>query len=95
LHLYRELLALRRATPALHAGSFRRLEAPEGVLAFERRAGDERALVALNFAGEPRELRFEDAPVRRALSTDPERALPERSGSAALGPSEGLLLLLA
>ena len=95
LHFYRELLALRRAHPALHAGSFRRLEAPEGVLAYERRAGDERAWVALSFADEPRELRLADAPVRRALSTDPGRALPARTASLVLGPSEGLLLLLA
>jgi len=95
LSFYRELLALRRAHPALHAGAFRRLEAPEGVLAFERRAGAERALVALSFAGEPREVRFEDAAVARALSTDPGRALPARAGRLVLGPSEGLLLLLA
>jgi alpha-glucosidase len=95
LSFYRELLALRRAHPVLHAGSVRRLEAPEGVLAFERRAGPERALVALSFAGEPREVRFEDAAVARALSTDPGRALPARAGRLALGPGEGLLLLLA
>jgi alpha-glucosidase len=103
LSFYRELLALRRAEPALHAGSFRRLPAPDDVLAYERRAGDRRALVALSFAGEPRELRFEDAPVGRALSTDPGRALsadpgralPDRAGSLVLGPSEGLLLVLA
>jgi len=94
LNLYRELLALRRAHASLREGSFRRLEAPPDVLAYERRAGDERALVALSFASEPRELRFEDAPLRRALSTDPGRALPERAGGLRLGPSEGLLLVL-
>jgi alpha-glucosidase len=95
LSFYRELLALRRAHPALHAGSFRRLPAPEGVLAFERRAGSERALVALSFASEPREVAFEDGALARALSTDPERALPKHGGKLTLGPSEGLLLLLA
>jgi alpha-glucosidase len=93
LHLYRELLALRRAHPALHAGAFRRLEAEDDVLAFERRAGDERALVALNFASEARQVRFEEGAVRHALSTDPLRAPPERSGGLALAPGEGLLLL--
>jgi hypothetical protein len=33
--------------------------------------------------------------VRRALSTDPARALRERTGTRVLGPSEGLLLVLA
>jgi alpha-glucosidase len=95
LSLYRALLALRRAEPALHAGDYEQLDAPKGVFAFERRAGDARALVALNFADEPCEVTLEDAPVRRALSTDPDRALPARSGRLALGAAEGLVLLLA
>jgi alpha-glucosidase len=48
---YRRLLALRRATPALHAGGFRRLAPPpSGVLSYRRThpAGD--ALVFVNFA---------------------------------------------
>jgi alpha-glucosidase len=94
LHLYRELLALRRAHPALREGSFRRLEAPHDVLAYERRAGEERALVALSFADEPRELTLPDAPLRRALSSEPGRALPVRSGALRLAPDEGLLLVL-
>jgi alpha-glucosidase len=94
LQLYREILALRRAEPALHAGRFERLAAPEGVLAYERRAGRSRAQVALNFSGEEREVRLGEGAVRRALSTDPARALPERAGRLALGPSEGLLLVL-
>ncbi|MDX1532058.1 MAG: alpha-amylase family glycosyl hydrolase, partial [Rhodothermales bacterium] len=55
LNLYRRLLRLRRATPALHGGAYRPFGgAPEGVFAFEREAGGERVLVALNFTGEPR-----------------------------------------
>jgi len=52
LHLYRRLLALRRASAALHAGSCRLLEAPAGVLAYERAAGTERRIVLVNFTGE-------------------------------------------
>jgi alpha-glucosidase len=95
LSFYRELLALRRAHPALHAGSYRRLPAPDGVLAFERRAGPERALVALNFTGEARRVELEPVAVRRALSTDADREPPAHAGAAELGPSEGLLLVLA
>jgi alpha-glucosidase len=95
LHLYRELLALRRAEPALHAGEYERLEAPAGVFAFERRLGGARALVALNLGDAPCEVELEDAPVRRALSTDRARVLPARAGRLALAAAEGLLLLLA
>jgi alpha-glucosidase len=52
LWLYRRLLAVRRATPALQVGGFTWLEAPTGVLAWERaRPGDGpgRRVVAVNF----------------------------------------------
>ena len=49
LHLYRRLLAARRVSPALHAGSWKLLHAPDAVLAFERRAGDDVRLVVANF----------------------------------------------
>lgn len=52
LQLYRNMLALRRASPALKRGSFELLDAPDGVLAFERRAGDERCQVWINFTSE-------------------------------------------
>ena len=53
LHLYRRLLALRRGSAAVREGSLALLDAPEGVLAFERRAGDERWMVAVNFTSAP------------------------------------------
>ncbi|HET6793571.1 MAG TPA: alpha-amylase family glycosyl hydrolase [Acidimicrobiales bacterium] len=52
LHLYRRLLAARRASPALRRGGYEELDAPEGVLAFRRvaadRPGDDR-VVLVNF----------------------------------------------
>lgn len=36
LHLYRRLLALRKTTPALHAGALTLCDAPDGVLHYER-----------------------------------------------------------
>ena len=52
LHLYRRLLAARRASPALHRGDQELLDAPEGVLAWRRRAdGDERT-VLVSFGGD-------------------------------------------
>jgi alpha-glucosidase len=50
LHLYRDLLAARRASPALRHGAIRVVDAPEHVLAYERSAGDDRRLVVVNFA---------------------------------------------
>ena len=41
LHLYRKLLAARRASPALRAGDFEWLAASEGALAWRRRDADD------------------------------------------------------
>ncbi len=54
--LYRALLALRRATPALSVGSYHAVAADRDVLAYERRHDGERLLIALNLSGEPRRL---------------------------------------
>jgi alpha-glucosidase len=52
LHLARAALALRRDSPALHRGRLELLDdAPDGVLAYERSAGDDRRRVWVNFAG--------------------------------------------
>jgi alpha-glucosidase len=53
LHLYREVIAARRASPALRGGSLRLLEAPDGVLAYERRAGADVRRVLVNQGGGP------------------------------------------
>jgi alpha-glucosidase len=50
LHLYRRLLAVRRASPALRSGALRLLPAPDGVLAWERVAAGDRRAVAVNFS---------------------------------------------
>jgi alpha-glucosidase len=48
LSLYRQLLALRRAHPALAIGDMTLLDAQGDVLAYERRHGRERIVIALN-----------------------------------------------
>jgi alpha-glucosidase len=53
LHLYRRLLAARRASPALRAGTWIARDAPAGVLSYERVSGDDRRLVLVNFGSEP------------------------------------------
>jgi alpha-glucosidase len=49
LHLYRRLLGLRKAAPALAVGAQVLLEAPRGVLAYCRADGDGRWIVLVNF----------------------------------------------
>ncbi|ADI14564.1 alpha-amylase family glycosyl hydrolase [Truepera radiovictrix] len=56
LSLYRRLIALRRARPALYAGGVTVLEAPEGVLALRREAPQETLFVLANLGAEPQEL---------------------------------------
>ncbi|HZQ57388.1 MAG TPA: alpha-amylase family glycosyl hydrolase [Acidimicrobiales bacterium] len=48
LHLYRAAIAARRRSPALRHGAFRWLESPPGVLAWERAADGDRAVVVVN-----------------------------------------------
>jgi alpha-glucosidase len=48
LHLYRRLLALRKARPELGDGELRLLDAPEGLLAFQRRSANGIAHVLIN-----------------------------------------------
>jgi alpha-glucosidase len=50
LHLYRRVLAARRASPALTLGGFDFLDAPESVIAFERVAPGDRRVVVVNFS---------------------------------------------
>ena len=53
LYLYRRLLAARRGSPALRSGSWTPVDAPDGVLAYERAAGDDRRVVLVNFTPSP------------------------------------------
>jgi alpha-glucosidase len=50
-HLYRRLLAARRASPALLLGDLDVVTSPEGTLAWSRSLGDDRRAVAVNFTG--------------------------------------------
>ena len=87
LHLYRRLLALRRASPALHAGSSRLLEGPPGVLAYERAAGTERRIVLVNFTGTPLPVA---AHGRVEIASDGTG--DDRSYAGVLAPAQALVL---
>ncbi|MGI8984799.1 MAG: alpha-amylase family glycosyl hydrolase [Acidimicrobiales bacterium] len=86
LHLYRRLLAARRASPALHAGSWEPLPAPAGVLAYERRAGDDVRQVWANFGDEP-----VNCPIAGGWSVDVATG-DRRAWSGRLGGAEAIIL---
>jgi alpha-glucosidase len=90
LVLHRELLALRRATPALHRGRYRTHQASDDTLyAFWRIHEDQRVLVVLNFGEIPRPLPTETGALRLLVTTSP--ADSPRGG--AIGPGEAAIFL--
>jgi alpha-glucosidase len=94
LWLYKDLLALRRATPALERGAYRALDAKPGVLAYERHQGASRALVALNFAGDVCSPGLPSARVVGGLRTRAGAKLPANAAELELGPSEAAVLVV-
>jgi alpha-glucosidase len=92
LWLYKNLLALRRAHPSLHRGSYRSLDAPEGVLAYERSSERELARVALNFSDDSRRVSLGTGPITHHLHTN-ENSTVATSTDLALGPCEGIVLI--
>jgi alpha-glucosidase len=86
--LYRSLLHLRRAEPALSVGSIELVEAGRNVLAYERSDEETRLFIALNFSSESRAI---DAPVGELiLSTIDIGAFDGR-----LRANEGIILRMA
>jgi len=57
LHLYRRLLEVRRASPALSVGQLELLDSPEGTLAWRRVQGDDERVVVLNMSDDEAKLR--------------------------------------
>ncbi|WP_174273407.1 alpha-amylase family glycosyl hydrolase [Sphingomonas bacterium] len=76
LALYRDLLAVRRAHPALAVGSMRLIEAEGDVLAYERVEGEERMVVALNLGSREQTVTLPEGAWRPLLST--RHPLPDR-----------------
>jgi alpha-glucosidase len=85
LHLYRDLLAMRRASPALRRGTLHMRDAPQDVLAYERVSGSDRRLVLVNFGG-----RTVDVPIETSWQL--ELASRPQPGPAALPPYAAAVL---
>ena len=91
LALYKNLLALRRERKPLHAGSWRRLDAPEPILAYERRYQDERIFVALNLGAVPMHVSL-PAGGRVLLSTHGDRTQERIHRPVRLRSDEGVII---
>ncbi|MET0398136.1 MAG: alpha-amylase family glycosyl hydrolase [Longimicrobiaceae bacterium] len=95
LSLYRRLIQLRRAEPALHAGAWEPVDAPDGVLAYRRAGGGRRFLVALNLGGGTRTLEMgRGTSGTVAVSTHPERDAERVEGTLVLRGAEGVVVRL-
>jgi alpha-glucosidase len=75
LWLYRDLLAARRASAALHAGAWERQDAPAQVLDYVRRAGDDERRVIANFGADDVALDLDGWTVELATGPSPAGAL--------------------
>jgi alpha-glucosidase len=96
LALTRALLALRRATPALHAGSHESIPGvPDDCLVYVRESGGQRTLVALNFGAGERVLSLAGmGTARLVLSTGRDRQGPVDLRSFQLRGNEGCVIAL-
>ena len=96
LSLYRQLLALRRACPALHSGAYQPVNAmPESIYVYRRTDGEQNILIALNFAAQPVRLnlsQFTKGTIR--LSTELDRKGHADLADLQLRPFEGLVIEL-
>ena len=95
LHLHRRLLALRRASPALHRGAWTALAPadgwPSGLVAYDRVHGEERVRVLLNLTASLLEVALPGA-WTVAVGTDVAREGGAVEGSVTLAGNEGLVL---
>jgi len=96
LTLYRRLLAARRAPLALSIGDFALLGAEGDMLAYERRHGAERLIMALNLGGGPHRLELPGwASDCRPLLSTVDDAVLVADGTLLLREDEGVILTAA
>ncbi len=92
LSLYRRLIELRRASPALSVGSYRALTAPDGVLCYEREFEGQRMIVALNLTGAPQVVTGDSIRGTLLVSTGMDRGTDTIDGELHLREAEGVVL---
>jgi alpha-glucosidase len=96
LCLYRRLIQLRRTEPALDRGAYVHAHVEGDLFAYERRHGDRRLLIGLNFGHNPQTLTLpaDAAGGRVLLSTHLDREGAMVAQTVALRPAEGLIVAL-
>ncbi|MFD0465713.1 alpha-amylase family glycosyl hydrolase [Microvirga aerilata] len=93
LSLYRALIRLRCAEPALSVGAYTPVAADETALLYERRHGDRHLLIALNMSGASQALsNFHSG--RVLVSTCLDRPDEQVRGALDLRPNEGCIILI-
>jgi alpha-glucosidase len=97
LTLYRRLLALRRASPALFAGKYEPVVMTGDLVAYVRRQGTQAFLVALNLGAEPYALSLTSLGFagRVVLSSFLDREDETPANEVNLRADEGVILALA
>src|SRR5512135_1424362 len=90
LNFYRDLIKLRRSASALQSGSYRSVAQSIDVYAYERTAGGQRLLIALNFYAQPTRLSI-DGDWKICLSSV-ERSDSMVHGDLSLAPNEAIIL---
>jgi alpha-glucosidase len=96
LNLYRRLIQIRRAEPALAVGGFAPVPADGDLIAYVRKAGRRRLLIVLNLGAQPQTFNTFELESRAALllSTHPDRAPQEIGDRLDLGADEGVIIEL-
>jgi alpha-glucosidase len=92
LSLYRQLIALRRQSPALVRGTYRALPRPISVWAYERVTDDQRMLIALNFFSRPAQIGVEGRGAWRVRLSSVERPESTVLNLFSLAPNEAVIL---
>jgi alpha-glucosidase len=90
LNLFRSLVLLRKATPALAVGAYRSLPSPEDVFSFERSHPDGTVQVHLNFGDVPCEV--EVPPSAELLLSTAGNGSALRAGRLELRGHEGVIV---
>jgi alpha-glucosidase len=85
LHLYRRILAARRESPALQLGDLDEVSAPDGVVAYRRRAGDDQRVVIVNYTDAPVEVALDAGYVVEVASDGAGEGRPYAGRVAASG----------
>lgn len=85
----REMIALRKSSAALRKGAFVALDAPDPVLAFERREGDERILCIFNLGPDPVKRPLPPGAIRTSIGDT-----VAQTGAASFGGYSGLIVEL-